>query len=220
MDFVGAVGGVVEVDAAGVFDQTFAHCVACAVRVEVVDGHWVDFIVDEPVRVPIYSWVDPQGENVLMVGGKHAGMDNCTPGNVDTFVDRLRADDAGGTDFVGELAGLIEDEGHNVFVVGDGDDGLDNKFAAANDCCVTSTVIGVLPTDAGILLMDANDIWHWHWFTFVSRKNGIQIVNRAQAITAELEIVCHGSSPSITKIKSCLSMKRRPRVRIGNIQVG
>ena len=55
---------------------------------------------------------------MLVVGGEDAGVDDGAPGEAgETVVDGLGAEDAGGADFVGEVCGLVEDEGEDVFVV-------------------------------------------------------------------------------------------------------
>ena len=133
--------------------------------VEVGDWHGVDFVVDEAIGVAVDCGVDTEGKDVLMVDGEDARVDNGSPWYVDPFVDGLGADDAGCSDLVGQLAGLIEHEGHDVFIVGDCDDGLDDEFPTANNRCSASSIVGVLPANASVLLMDADDIFHWHWLS-------------------------------------------------------
>lgn len=58
---------------------------------------------------------------MLVVGGEDAGVYHRPPGDFDAFVDGLCAEDSCGTDFVGPFAGLVEHEGEDVLVVGDGD---------------------------------------------------------------------------------------------------
>ena len=161
LDLEDAVGVVVDFEAGGCGHEGFVDGVADAVRVEVGAGHGDGFFVDEAVRVPVDGGVDAEGEDVLVVGGEDAGVDDGAPGDGDAGVDGLGAEDAGGADLVGELAGLVEHEGHDVFVVGDGDDGLNDEFAAAYHGCAAGAVIGVFPAYAGILLVDADDIFHW-----------------------------------------------------------
>lgn len=163
-DLEGAGGVGVGVEAGGFPDGGFRDGVADAVRVEVGEGHGVDFVVDEAVGVPVDGRVDAEGEDVLVVDGQDAGVDDCAPWYFDAFVNGLGADDAGCSDLVGELARLVEHEGHDVFVVGDGDDGLEDQLPASNDGCSAGSVVGVLPADAGVLLMDADYIFHGYWF--------------------------------------------------------
>lgn len=79
------------------------------------------FVVDETVGVAVEHGVYAQGENVLVVGGEDAGVHDCSPGNFNAFINGLCAEDACGADFVGPFSGLVEHEGKDVFVVGDGD---------------------------------------------------------------------------------------------------
>ena len=134
--------------------------------VEVGDGHGVDFVVDEAVGMAVDCGVDAQREDVLMVDGEDARVDDGPPWYFDPFVDGLSADDASGSDLVGHLACLVEHEGHDVFVVGDCNDGLDNQLPASNNSCSAGSVVGVLPANAGVLLMDTDYIFHGHWLSF------------------------------------------------------
>jgi len=137
------------------------------VRIEVVDGHRVYFLIDDAVGVPVNGWVNAQGEDVLVVSGEDARVDDCAPGHFDAFINRLSADNTGGADFIGHFTSLVEHERHDVFVVGDGYDGLNDEFAASNDGCAAGAVIGVFPANASVLLVDADDIVHGQWSAFV-----------------------------------------------------
>lgn len=148
-------------------------------RVEVGEGHGVAFVVDEAVGVPVDGRVDAQGEDVLVVDGQDARVDDGAPGDLDALVDGLRADDARRADLVRELAGLVEHEGHDVLVVGDGDDGLDDKLAAADDGGFAGAVVGVLPADAGVLLVDTDYVLHGHGLPLVACYDAAQVVDRA-----------------------------------------
>lgn len=119
LDFKRPVRGVVDVVAARVCNKGFGSSVARAVWVEVAARHGVRFVVDEAVGGAVDHGVDAQGEDVLVVGGEDAWVDDSTPGNFKAFVDGLGGEDAGCADFVGEFAGLVEHEGHDVFVVCD-----------------------------------------------------------------------------------------------------
>lgn len=167
-DLEGAGRVEVCVEAGGAFDGRLRDGVAVAVGVEVGEGHGVDFVVDEAVGVPVDGRVHAQGEDVLVVDGEDARVDDGAPGDLDALVDGLGADDARRADLVRQLAGLVEHEGHDVFVVGDGDDGLDDELAAADDGCFAGAVVGVLPADAGVLLVDTDYVLHGYWLSRVA----------------------------------------------------
>ena len=123
--------GGIEVEAGGGGDGGFADGVAHGVRVEVFGGgKGFDGAGDEGVFVAVDCGVDAEREDVLMVDCEDAGVDDGAPGHGGVCVDGLGGDDAGGADFVGEFAGLGENEGEDVFVVGDGDDGLETSSRA------------------------------------------------------------------------------------------
>ena len=160
LEGAGRVGVVVE--AGGPLDRRLRDRVADAVRVEVGHGHGVDLVVDEAIGVPVDRRVDAEREDVLMVDGQDARVDDSAPWDVDAFVDGLGADDARRSDLVRHLARLVEHEGHDVFVVGHRDDGLEDQLPASHNGCSAGPVIGVLPPDAGVLLMDTDYIFHGH----------------------------------------------------------
>lgn len=164
-DLEGAGGVRVRVEAGGLLDGGLRDGVADAVGVEVGDGHGVDLVVDEAVGVAVDCGVDAEGEDVLVVDGEDAGVNDGSPWHFDPFVDGLGADDAGRSDLVGQLSCLVEHEGHDVLVVGDCDDGLDDKFPASDDSCSAGSVVGVLPANASVLLMDTDYIFHGHWLS-------------------------------------------------------
>ena len=119
---------VVGIETAGLFDDRLLHVVTDAVWVEVIARHGMRFIVDKSIVVPVNGRVDTEGEDVLMVNGKDAWMDNSAPRHLDAFVDGRGAEDPCGANLVDKLPGLIEHESKDVFVVRDGDDGLEYQF--------------------------------------------------------------------------------------------
>lgn len=101
LDLEGAGRGGGQVEALGGGDDVVGDGVADAVGVEIGAGHGVGGGGDEAVVVPVDGRVDAEGEDVLVVGGEDAGVDDGAPGDGDAGVDGLGADDAGGSDFVG-----------------------------------------------------------------------------------------------------------------------
>ena len=112
-------------------------------------------------------------------------MDDGAPGDVDALVDGLRAEDAGRAGFVLDLAGLVEDEGEDVLVVGDRDDGLHHELPVPRHGGSAGTVVCVLPAYARVLLVDADDIIHWHWIAVGVAKDGVEVVDGSEAVAAQ-----------------------------------
>lgn len=101
------------------------------VGVAVGVGGWVHgdgegFFGINGVLVAVDGGVEADREKVLVVLGEGAGGDDVAPGRSFGSVDVDDGDDAGGADFDGEAGGLVESVGEDVFVVGEGDDELDN----------------------------------------------------------------------------------------------
>lgn len=123
----------VEVQPAGLFDQDFIDGIAHAVRIEIRARHRMSFFVDQPIIVPVDCRINPKREYVLVVHSQHARVYNSTPGHFDTFVDWLRADNTGSADLILDFASLIEDEGHDVLVVCNSDDRLDDELSVTDN---------------------------------------------------------------------------------------
>lgn len=78
----------------------------------------VGFVVNKAVVIgSIEHGVYMQTENVLVIRREHTGVHNSTKGDVDTFIDRPGAQNSSRTNLIRDIAGLVENEGKNVFVV-------------------------------------------------------------------------------------------------------
>lgn len=64
--------------------------------------------------------------------------------------------------------------------------------------------------------MDAHDVLHGPWLTFVIVENGAEVVNRAQAVATKLEVISHNTCSGISKVEGCFLVKGVPRVSIGD----
>ena len=205
LDLEDAVRGGGEIEAGGVGDERFFDVVARAVRVPVGrDGVGVRFVVDEAVQRAVEHGVDAQGEDVLVVGGEDARVDDGAEGDADLVegvVDGLRGEDAGRADFVDDFARLVEHEGQDVLVVRDRDDGLQDELAVADDRCAVRAVVGVLPADAGVLLVDADAVFERDRLALVVGDDGAEVVDAAETVAAELEVVGHGAGACVAEIE-------------------
>ena len=192
-DFEEAVGVWVEIVAAGVCYQGVGDSVAGAVRVEIgVDRHGMGFGEDELVAIGMAAdvGVDAETEDVLVVGGKDTRVHDGTPGDAvggwaaEVVVNGLGGEDASGAGFVAEFADLVEDVGEDVFVVGDCDDGLEDEFAVASDCCAAGSIVGMFPTNAAVLFVDADAVFKRNGVAFVVGDCGADVLDVAETIAA------------------------------------
>ena len=157
---------------------------------------------------------------MLVVRGEDAGVDDGAEGDGEAFIDGLCGEDTGGADFVGELAGLVEDEGEDVLVVGDGDDGLDYELTVAHDGGAPGAVVGVLPPDAAVLLVDADYVVHGQGLAGGVVQDRADIVDGAEAVASELEVVCHDTGSGIAKIEGRLLVIGVAGVGVWDVHVG
>ena len=144
----------------------------------------MDFVICKAIGVAVNGRVDTKGEDMLVVCCEHARVDDGSPGYFDVFIDGLSTNDAGGSNFIRYLTGLVEHESHDVFVVSNSNDRLHNEFTTSRYPCYACTVVRMFPTDPSILLMDADDVVHRVSVTFVSREDSAQVVNGTKAIAA------------------------------------
>ena len=117
-------------------------------------------LVDQSVVVTIDGGVHTKGEDVLVMRSQDTRVHDGTPRYFDPLIDRLRTNDTSGPYLVSDLTRLIEDERHDIFVIGNGDDGLHNKLATSHDRSPTGPIVGMLPPNAGVLLVDAAHLLH------------------------------------------------------------
>ena len=193
--------------------------VADAVGVEVGTRHGVGFFVDQAVLVAVDGGIDAEGEDVLVVCGEDSWVHDGAPWYLDPVVDGLCAYDTRRSHLVLDLSGLIEDEGHDVLVVGNCDDRLDYELSVTDDGSFTGPIIRVLPANAGILLVDTYYIFHGPRLTLFGVEHGVEVVDGSQAIAAKLEIIGHDTCSSISQVEGGFLMKRMSRVSIGDDHV-
>ena len=155
-----AVAERVEVEAGGLCDGGSLDVVKVAVGVgRGVDGGGQALLLDERVGVAVDGRVEAQTKNVLVVLGDGARVDNVAPGRRLAGVHIDDGDDAGGASLERDAGGLVEDKGKDVLVVGEGENVLDDELAAAGDDGAAGAPVGVLPVDAVVLLVQADDVF-------------------------------------------------------------
>ena len=156
---------------------------------------------------------------MLVMCCEDTGMNNSSPQDLDPLVHRLSAYNTCCSNLVSYLGSLIEHERHDILVISNSDDRLDHKFPASRYSCSAGAIISVLPTNAGILLVNADNILHWHNVTRVSRKDRAQVMDCSKTIAAELQVVSHRTCTSVTQVEGCFPMEWRSRVGIWNIHI-
>src|ERR1700733_14014076 len=114
------------------------------------------------------------------------------------MIDGLSGEHTCGTDFIDDLTGLVEHKSENVLVVADGDDALQHKFTGADHNSAICAIICVLPADASILLMNTHAVLYMDRATCIIGYDSGEVVNASKTVTAELEIVRHGTRTGVT----------------------
>lgn len=150
LDFEDAVGVVIDIVAAGGLNDGLSRGVTSTMWVEIRAWHRVSLVVDQAILVAIDGRINSQRKNVLMMSSKNSRMNDSSPGYLNSIVNRLRGKNSCSADLVRELAGLVEHEGHDVFVVRDSNNGLQDKLPIANNGRSACTIVGMFPTNAPV----------------------------------------------------------------------
>lgn len=219
LDLVDSVYRDVGVVAATGLDHGLFGVISVAVLVEVIERHGVGFVVDQTIRVAFQHGVDTKREDVLMMRGKNAGVDDGTPRNAEVLVDWLCGENASSTNLIHDLSSLVELKSEDVLVVGNSDDALDDKLTVSCNGSSASSVVCVLPEDAIILFVNADSVGHGLRFALVIRELAGEVVDRAETITAQLEIVGCEASASISEVESRLLVEWVAGICIRDVHV-
>jgi hypothetical protein len=62
---------------------------------------------------------------------------------------------------------------------------LEHKLTLAHDSSASSAVVGVLPSNAAVLLMDTNNVGHLERLTLVIVEHRAEVPNRTKAVTSK-----------------------------------
>lgn len=115
---------------------------------------------------------------------------------------------------------MVEDEGEDVLVVRDGDDGLDDELAVAHDGGAAGAVVGVFPPDAVVLLVDADDVVHWEGVAGGVVQDRADVVDGAEAVASEFEVVGHDARAGVAEVEGGFLVVGVPGVGVGDVHVG
>jgi hypothetical protein len=117
LDLEGAVVLVRGVITTRFFDDRLLHIVTGTKRVEIGSTHWKGFIIYQAIIITIDHGIDTQAENMLVMNRKNTGVHDRSKWYFHTFVNGLGAENSGGSDFVIDFSGLVENEGKYVLVI-------------------------------------------------------------------------------------------------------
>lgn len=158
-------------------DRDLTDFVEVALRVGVrVHRHRQTLFLDDGIAAAVDSRVDSHTEHMLMVLRQRSWVNDIAPRRSFALVN---VDDRNNTGCAGlhhDSSSLVELEVEDVFVVGKGDDELDNQFSAASNDSSTGSPVGMLPVDAIILLMKTDDILGDLGLTLVINKYTIKVL--------------------------------------------
>ncbi|KAH3687559.1 hypothetical protein WICPIJ_001460 [Wickerhamomyces pijperi] len=174
-------------------------------------NNWVDFhrnvvVVTDSVVVTVQSGVESERQQMLVEGSHDTWPDCGTPWNRDTFIDRHGGQDPSGSDLNSDGTNLIEDEVDDVLVVTNSGDGLDNEFSSSGDDIVPVSEVHVLEQDPIVLLVHTNSVGELDWGPFTVDSHTVQVLNDTKTVTAQVQLVGSDTEPSITQVKSLLSV--------------
>ena len=176
------------IDMALTVDGCLLGLIAGTQRVQLlVPGHADRVRVHEAVLVSADGRVNADVEDVLVVGSHDAVGDTGAEGDLSILVDGLRRQNTGGAGLEADLAGLVKDPGEDVLVVGDGDDLLENELALAHDSGVLGAVVGVLPLDALVDLVDADGVGLLPGLAVLGHAVSGQVLDDTKAVAADYE---------------------------------
>ena len=105
--------------------------------------------------------INANAEAMLVILSQSARTDDISPVGGLALIDVDDRYNTGGAGFDDDTAGLVELVGENVLIIRKSNDELDHKLAATSHDCPAGAPIGVLPVDAVVLLVNADDIWRF-----------------------------------------------------------
>lgn len=111
---------------------------------------------------------------------------------------------------------LIELVVEHIFVVRQRDDKLHDQLSSPRDDCPTRPPVGVLPADAVVLLVHADDVGCDFALAVGAGDDAVQVLDHAQAVTAELEVVRAVPEAAVAEVERLLAVEGCARVGVGD----
>lgn len=145
---------------------------------------------------------------MLVVRGHDAWSDVCAPWDcLAVFVlERNCRQDTGCADLELDVGCLIEDEGEDVFVVGDGADHLDDELAVTDDCCLAAAVVGMLVLKTVVLLVHTDDVLQLNRCTLCICAVTVEILDVAEAVAAKTKLIGCNTEADIADVEGLFAM--------------
>lgn len=140
-------------------DLCLAHFIHVSIRIRpLVHSQRETLLLHNGIFITVNRGIDAHTENMLMVLGEGAGADDVSPGRCLAGVHVDNGHDACGAGFHDNAGCLVELVIKDIFVVGEGDDELDNQLAATRYHGAAGSPVSVFPADAVILLVQTDDV--------------------------------------------------------------
>ena len=176
------------------------------------------FILDCRISVAVDGGIDTKGEDVLVRWSHDTRCNHNSIRKVmfDALFHGNNGHDTSCTSLKMDGSSRIENPAEDIFVVGDGHDSLDNEFTSSCDFGTSVAEVGVFPTDTGIHFVHADGILHLDWFTLLIVDPPVKVLDDAETVAAESEIVGSCAGAAFAEIVGGFAMVWRPGVAVGD----
>lgn len=217
-DLEDSVLGKIHIVATWLFDcgRVNSESTAEGIKIRLVGYRDAVIVRNGVPLVSIQTRVDTETEQMLVVHGQHAGRNNRPPRNLEALADRHGRNNAGRSHVDVEVGGLVQDEGEDVLVVSHSRGALDDELAVSNDGRLVVAEVGVLPSDAIVNLVHADDIRHDDGLAVAGNPDAAEVGNVAETIAAQAQTVGREAKARVAQIKRLLPVVRRARIAVGN----
>ena len=181
-------------------------------------GHRVD-LVHRVVRA-VDGHVQPHAEEVLVdvpaqLWGNHGAVLRLF-----SWLQGHVVDDAGQLHLELNVAVLVEVPKEAILVVADCRDEGDHQASGAAHLGLASAPVGVLPEDAEVLLVQADGVGNLDGFTTAVVQHSVEVVDLAQAVTAQRERVGQRPDACLADVEGVLAVVFLLGVSVRHHQLG